>query len=431
MSADRALSAFPFLRMIQNGSPKQRDFALSQSRRHLLRAGNRCGKTAAGATRAWMHVMEPHRRLLVLAADHTSKVAVVGRELADQAPRGMLKNSDYNKVRGWKNNIIQLRNGSEIIFRSGESASMAVAGIEASGAWCDEPPDEVLYGEVSSRVAVSRGPIWLTMTPIGRPVEHIKVRVHGDPDKGIEPSEEWEETVIHLSSEDCPWRDPTSIEAQIASYMPWEVPQRVHGAWEGASIDRLFFAFDPTKHIITSVPRAAWTLAIAMDHGELAGRQIAILLAYNRMNKSVIILNEYVSTHRTTIEEDAEGIRSMLGEHGFDPSQIDHWWGDINSAGKGDGRSINQRMGDCLGVRINPPDKSAGSIMAGVHAINTGLRGGHLSVHRRCKNALKALNYWNGKNDDLKHAADALRYGLVPVLTEVLGAAQVQRLMIA
>lgn len=424
------LAAFPFLRAIRDGSPKQRDFVLSPAKRHLLRAGNRVGKTYSGAAKAWLHVMEPHRRLLVLAANHTSKVAVVGRELADMAPLGMLQNSDYDARRGWRNDLIQLRNGSEILFRSGEAAPTAIAGIEATGAWCDEPPDEVLYGEVTSRVAVTQGPIWLTMTPIGRPVEHLKTRVHGDPDRGIAPSEQWEETIIHLSHEDCPWRSPESIDAQIASYMPWEVPQRVHGAWDGLAADRLFFAFDPTKHIASNLPRADWTLSVAIDHGELAGRQIAILFAYSRSAQAVHILDEYVSSHRTTIEEDAEGIKAMLARHRLTPAHIDHWWGDINSAGKSDHRSINQRMGDCLGVRINPPDKSAGSIMAGVHAINTGFRSDTLFVHRAARSALKALNYWGGKNDDLKHAADALRYGLVPALTHVMGSAQVQRLMV-
>jgi len=411
-------------------SPLQRRFHASKHKRRLLRAGTQTGKTLAGAVEAWRHAIDcPGSIGLILAANHKAKIEVVGLKMWEVAPRHLLDPSaHYDTVRGWKHDQIRLSNGSLILFRSAESQSTAVAGLTADWLWIDEPPPKGLYGEALSRVAVRNGPAWMTFTPIGRPCEWLRLHIEGDDERGIAPTEEWEQHIIRLTSEDCPHRSPESIRAQTEGYGPWEYAQRVLAEWDGITPERVLDGLSE-ESVSASLPRLQWSVGLGIDHGELAGHEVCVLVVFERGKNLIWVLDEYVSSTSTTPEEDAHKIRQMLGRHGISPSDVDIARGDVNSVGKlGAGNKVNDLLGHALGIRVSKPGKGPGSIDFGVRLLNVALRRGHLRLHPNAKGTLKALQHWQGKDDGYKHYVDALRYVAVPILEGMYSPVEIDRL---
>jgi len=401
----------PHLRARLSLGPTAARFLRDNSARSLLRAGNRAGKTYVGSIRAWDHVLgAPGRTLLVLPADHTAKIQVIGKQLYELAPTSHLVGSDFDLRRGWRNDLIELRNGSRILFRSGEGAAKAVAGVEATGGWFDEPPSSIVLDELLARVAVSQGPVWGTLTPIGVNARPLQLRVEGDPAAGRPPGETWQQYVLPLTAEECPWRTPESIAAQLDGLAPWARAQRGEGGWEGETVDRVFTGFTE-ESVVAAVPQRSWQVLIGIDHGELAGHEVAVLVLWDPQTPQMIILDEYVNATRSDPDADVLGIREMLARHELAPRHVDNIVGDTNSAGKtAGGRTINDLMADLLGVPVHPAAKGPGSVDAGVSLLDLAMRRGLLRVHQRCVLLIRSLRHWAGADDDLKHPIDALRY---------------------
>lgn len=432
-----ALQAAPDLRFVP--SPKQQQFLETKHKRVLLRAANQVGKTTIGALKVVRYMREnPGCTVLVLAANHTAKTEVVGLALAEFASSADLEpRSDYNSTRGWRNDQMRFRNGAKAIFRSAESQSTSIAGLTVDAAWVDEPPPMKIWGEVTTRVAVRHNPngpggeMWLTFTPIGREVTWLRHIIEGDATANppTPPQEDWDQIVIQLTAQDCPHRSQASIDAQTASYGPWEYAARVLGAWEGDTPDRVFDGFDEDC-VVDRVPAGAYSTGLGLDHGELAGHEAAVLPMWNVKQKTIFVVDEYVSKSATDVDRDAKGIREMLRRHGRTPEAIDQARGDTNSAGKTrPGLKVNQLFEEALpGLRIRRPRKDRGSVEYGVRLINIAMRRGHLKVHSRCVNLIRSLRHWEGKDDDLKHILDALRYILVPIIEDMYDSDEIDRL---
>lgn len=400
-------------------SPKQEAFYRSTHKRRLVRAGNQVGKTKMCADEAWCLALGAHpykdvapapTRGLVIAADWRSYVDVVGRALFDSCPEWALEDSDYDDKRGWRNNRIRLKNGSVILFRWGGSQSTAIAGLVMDWVWIDEPPPRRLFSEAMTRVAKKGGPAFLSMTPIGRPVDWLREHVEGDEKKGIEPREEWQQIVITLTVEDCPHRTQEDIDAQLAGCLPSEMPQRRDGAWEGAVTDRAIETFTPSHVVDWDLDQMGTChIGLSADHGEKTARQTALAAAWN--DDCILIFDENASTKPTNVEDDAEEIRQMLAVHGLAPEQVDLAVGDINSAGKlARSRSVNEELGRALGIDFEPANKL--KVSDHVYEANQAFLSGRLFIHERCTGLIRCVNNWKHERryEDLKHFMDAMFY---------------------
>lgn len=401
--------------------PVAERFHRSRSKRRLIRAPNRSGKTWAGSHEAWTQAVEnPGTTGLVVAADWAGYRDVIARTMWEQAPRHLLyPESAYSPSRGWKNHHIQLTNGSSILFRSARSQTTSLAGIRASWLWADEPPPRELWGEMLSRVATDDGPVWLTFTPIGGELGWLREIVE-DPAKG------WDEYVIQLTPKDCPHRTQEDIDSQVASYGAWEMAQRARGEWEGVTLDRALEGFSEAS-VDGAVPTLEWSVGLGLDHGEGAGRENCVLILWNSAKKLLWIIDEYVSTRSTTPEEDAVCLRSMLLRHRLDPVAVDSAVGDTNSAGKGSGGRVNDLIGHALGVRVGSPSKGPGSVEWGTRLLDVALRRGQVRVHPRCGATIAAMKHWTGKEEH-KDLIDAVRYVATPILESFFRGPELDRL---
>lgn len=432
-------------------TPKQMAFHKSQSARRLLRAANQVGKSFSGSAEAWANATgsHPYRETpaapcvgWILVADLENHYPTICRKLRETEPGPMLSDATtYDTARGYRTRgrkAIELKNGSLVEFRSGKGEIVALASASVSWLWVDEVPRVEHMGEALSRVAVrrlpsgARAPVWMTFTPIGRPVDWLKKMVEGTDDEP--PTEEWEQVVIRLTPQDCPHRSPESIREQAAGYLPGEYDQRVNGAWEGVTTERLFTGWGPSRLLHDKdLPSHEVRIGMSWDHGEHAGREVCLLYAYDEEERRAWVLDECASPGRTTIDQDAMQALEMLERNGLTLASVDRLHGDVNSAGKGAShltsvnRMLEQALARCLGmppsrppVTIRSARKGPGSRLLGARVVNLALLSGRLLVSPKCEHLIQGLSHYRGgttgKDAEISHALDALRYGLVSVL---------------
>lgn len=404
----------PVTNFLETIAPKQKYFMASLYKKRLFRAANQVGKSLAGAFEAVCHAMgkHPFKKLsgkptigLIVCPSWQSYVSVVSKKMWECLPKHWIHpDSSYSVERGWKNKIIKLINGSVILFRVCGQDATSIAGTTVDWCWIDEPPEREVYSEITARLAVSNGPLWLTMTPVGTAIQWLRNMVE---------TEDWHETIMAATPEDCPHRTPESLQAQRDNCLPHEIPQRIYGEWDGIETDRIYYQFT-FDHILTNThpymsvdsPR----YAIGIDYGQEVGRQVALLLAVNPQ-KRIIVINEYISETQSDFGDDAKAIKAMLASSGLEPADIQMAIGDINSAGKDyAGRSMNKVLGDLLGIEI----KSASKQKVARHIADTAMlfQTDKLFIHEDCTSMIKSLNGWadSSKTEHLKHCIDALHY---------------------
>ena len=91
------------------------------------------------------------------------------------APGELAPGVRYTHKRGFTGSYIELRNGSTLTFVTANQDTIDLASATLDFIWVDEPPHEHIWGELVARVRKRRGVIFLTMTPIGRPVDWLRL----------------------------------------------------------------------------------------------------------------------------------------------------------------------------------------------------------------------------------------------------------------
>lgn len=410
----------------------------------MFRAPNQVGKTIAGIVEDWWHLTgrHPYRPVnldhalgYIMIADLDNAYAEFCAKMWAFAPRDQIHPScRFVPGKGFfygSRRLIVMRNGRRAEFRSGEGPVTGSSGGTAGWLHLDEPPKQGHFYEITARVLATGGPIWMTFTPVGRPVEYLRRHVEGDPEHGIAPAEPWTQIVPKLSVEDCTTvgaglqvRTQEQIDAQRAKYRGSpEYKQRVEGDWEGASEGRRLPAFTDA-HVVDDeqLPKKIDEVRLSTDHGTTVGAQVAYLLGI--AGKRVYLLDEWVGQGNTSSRDDARAMLAMLRRYGLTVHHVAKAFGDVNSAGKNQGgATMNQKLEEAfmeeLGLTSPPFPVRAprkGSVTAQERAINTKLLEREWFVHKRCKAWIKSASYYTGKEEDLKHAMDGARYGVVDLL---------------
>ena len=402
-------------------------FHSDPSRERLLRAGNQWGKSRSGSREAlwlmtgehpWREVKPPpvHGRVVTYS---WAQSVVVQKRINELVPKFMVEGYDFNDSRGFVGQKIKLINGSSLQVMTASQDSIAHAGATLDFVWIDEPPPPGLYSELLARLLVRKGTMFLTMTTVGRPIDFLIEEVN----EGRLSDHRFD-----LSVENCPHLDQEQIDDIAGKYLPHERPQRLHGHWTGEATDRYFSNFDD-RCINAEMPKGEVGLGLGIDHGEGVGKESCILVAYQKTGDHPVmwILDTYTNTTKSSIEEDAEGILEMLERNKIRPREIDLAVGDVNSAGKASGGArVNDLLTAAIASKIGtyrppftiqPPRKGKGSVAWGCRLINYAFRRGDLTIHPRATDLINSFRYWQGADDDLKHAIDATRYILSAVLS--------------
>lgn len=444
-------------------TPVGEAFHSSAADNRYIIAGSQTGKTLACAREAWMYAGDCHPFRFVPKRAGLGLIAVGSLEgtAYDGVMRALWRTRpdhliDWSRTtwngKGFVGNFIAMKNGNVVRIVSSRGGSTGAAGVGADWVWIDEPPKQARFSELLARVTQTDGHVWLSFTPFDSEqadLDWLRNYLEGDPERGT-PAESpgWDKFNMELSVAACPWMSQQQVDKIVAQTPLWVADQRLRGMWETPPVDGFFhldmaehglyenrFDMDPTR-------AGAWHYRLAVDHGELATHQGVVFLGIRKFRAEhgygveVATLGEYVNQGRTSFIEDAAGMRMVMERIArvtktprlAEPAA----WamvGDVNSAGKGmAGVSANEALAQALGVRknsIEKPDKSAGSIVAGLTALRTALdtrpsrlriaHGGDAGLS--CPLLLRAMRQHSGKDDNSKHLIDALRYGAAPFLS--------------
>ena len=444
--------------------PRQDRFLRDPSRRKLIRAGNQhSGKTTVAlyevicrclGTHPHFTTRRPPIRCWVVCARVDQSIPIQ-QKFVDLLPDGVLDNLDrFDPGAGFRNEAREavFKNGSRVKFMTTGQDSIAFAGATLDVVLFDEPPPQRIFHEANKRIMRRGGVILASLTPInGGPMDWLQELTERTPPmiKDI-----WEPltsaSFIPVGAhEPLMLDDGTVLDAAFIKRLedegdPYENPIVVHGEWNPRAQGQVFSTFNASEHVVGSIqtkPGEHWTVNIGVDHGEVAGKEAAILCFVKRIPQEegggeiVFVAAEYVGGSDITIDADAEGIIGMLARYGLDWGAVDSAWGDktttdaawrskgnrdlmaairkaMDRKKPGTGRLVTKRN-EFQQVKVGE-GRAQGSVNLGVKYVNQRiLRRGQFLVHESCKHLIKGLQEWDyHPKHPAKDIIDALRYSL-------------------
>jgi phage terminase large subunit-like protein len=443
-------------RLLFTPSPGLRAFYEEDARRSCVLAANRTGKTYHAIAKVALAAILADRasepvRLRIMAPTNKLMNDTHGRYLEHFLRGHLERGSRWDSARGFTHgNKAVTVGGSTIQLNSYEQRPDAMASASLHGVLLDEPPPPGHFEEALARVFDTDGWVWMTFTAVNRPVKWLRAIV----EDGVQAGD-WTFHQIGLSAANCPWYTEEQVQDRIreAARQPWSYRQRIEGAWEGVAIDRCFTGYSDRNQLLVHDLRVGWPrsgrvyVCLSVDHGEGAGHSHWTLLAYQpvqiggRTEAVIRVLSEWTNPERMSVEREARAVRDMVRAAGLELEHVSWAVGDTNSAGKSEGaRSMNelfeQELAKLQGRKPDQPKilfrralKGPDSVESQVARVNqlldhTAELDGWSSpslqiVTSECGRVHDALSYWSGKDDDLKHAADSLRYGTIAICVEV------------
>ena len=84
-----------------------------------------------------------------------------------------------------------------------------------------------------------------------------------------------------------------------------------------------------------------WKVSTGWDHSIAARREVCIITMYSDREKEAWAVGCYTNPKRTTILEDAQGVRALLDSLGIPTARVVASRGDVGSAGKGSAKGLS------------------------------------------------------------------------------------------
>lgn len=436
LAARRESSA---LRTIRWG-PHQDAYLRCLAREKLLRVGNQCGKTVVALAEIILLALgeHPHREnpsgpweAWVVCQTWASSVAIQ-KKFWELVPKELLdERTAFDEVNGFrtKNPTVRFKNGRIVRFKTTNQGALNLAGATVDYVLIDELTTRRIYTELRKRVMRRGGTVATSATPINAPSGWLQERAEQRRKDGspilvdlhyrftadlFVPVGGTEADRFTLGDGTVMDDDWVAEELELTAEEEREVV--CHGEWPSGDVERELRGFTSGNVFDSSSALPEFQLyALTFDHGEKAGREVALLCAWD--GRCLWVLAEYVSTAMSGLSGDAEAVRDMVGSWGLQLEHVSLAIGDINSGGQlARGMAVNDLLeGEfaalCGGVR---PFAIEGAEKAGLdHRIvllNSGFANARIRVHKDCRILLKAIREWKGQNNRLKDPIDALGY---------------------
>lgn len=432
--------------------PGQLAFLAEVGKRKLFRAGNQAqGKTTAGGAEALYRARGDHPfkvvpppptyQMVVCATEQQSQI--VQRKVWELAPKDeVAPGCVFDDAKGaflGKYPKIRFRNGSWIAFRTGGGDTRNLASDTLHHVWFDEPPEsERVFNEAQKRVLRTNGDVSITMTPVNRPVDWLKVRAEDgkirDLHFELKPEHLLFDDGTRMCLEDGTPCDEHWIEALVSETSDMEVPVVIHGGWEfrleGAYFEKVW---NPAK-MVREAPLGEYEELLGIDFGDQPGKQIVLYIMVdegggNRGYPHIHVEDEYIGlTGRETNEDDAIGVLKMLARNRTKWAALKSAMADrAHKAGRGDQKSatdLARAIARELRIdfrALNPPiwvakrgrGRGAGSVLTRSRWLHGQMARGNFTVHPRCQRLLASIpKYSPWSDDDYKDPLDGLVYGV-------------------
>jgi len=409
--------------------------------------GNRLGKTYAGCVELIHRVRhthpykETHRGPLKICviSDSMTQLVPLMAELWAMVPKDEISDKcGFEKGRGFTGKPPRLvfdkgpGAGTEVRFATYKQGASVLAGDKFHFIWLDEPPPSSIYNEVVPRLIDLRGDLLLTFTPVPNmpPMKWLRDAVESKDSIWSKHNYGLTEANVWVEGSPSPRFTQAEIDAMEEKILSFQRGMRIRGDWEpiteGAWLDHF-----SERNITTSPPPPGAVLAVGLDHGLVATKQAAMLVAMVNApeGRYVWFIDEVEEDGSTTQEQDAIAVLDMLKRNGLTYFDIDEWVGDRPT---GDGHHLKSKtnaefqhhLSRVTGLRrnqmklIRTPTKRSGSVVHGLSMLNdifgTVHRGEPMGkVHPRCTRFIEfCKNFKGDSRDPTKDAGDAGRYAL-------------------
>jgi phage terminase large subunit-like protein len=299
---------------------KQLAFHKSQADSRWIIAGNRAGKTEAGAREAafFLTGLHPYRRGQirrpnvgwVITVDRQTALTVLLPKLLKFLPPELVRKVNRGDIPS-----VHMEDGSEVYFRSFGQGWQAFQSAAIDWAWFDEECPQDVYGEVMVRLIDHQGPHWATMTPLMG-----KTWVFREIEKGAAAS--------GGDTEIFRWRtqENTTLSAQRIEKTMARVPAHLRAAREsGEFVDMeglVWPQFHEPTHMVDEfeLPRH-WPIVNAIDPGY--DHPFAAVLGAKDDDGGLVIWKSYKRAG-ALVSQHAKALMDIYREHA--PWAIDEAW---------------------------------------------------------------------------------------------------------
>lgn len=455
-----ALSALSHLRTMAEDAPTrwlawlpiQHGFLDDTSKVKLVRAGNQYfGKTSILCEEIRRRGEQCHpdpdmrypRRMLCISPSTPQSVSFQ-KKLWECLNRSLLDvKTQFDPVLGFRGRYpaVRWKNGTVLLFKSGEAGAISFAGETVDDVFIDEPTTRVIFMEASRRILRRNGYLIMGFTPVNarEPLDFLRLACEA----GIISEHHTDlvpEAMIPVGHTEPITVGGRPVDAEYIEeqrgLMGQDAAVRLDGAWETPTDGQAFPAFDPRLggvHIVSDVPQDLdLELWVGIDHGERDHKQCAVLAGIRRggLYPEIWVLDEYIGEGLTTPEEDAAGILAMLSRWGQTWTDLKGAVGDkvhdVRRVTRSVARKSNADLQVALARRLNrapgnlaPPIRQAkrgrgggrGSVDRGVRWLHTCmLRPDGFHIHERCTRGILSLSRWAWEDDEFKDWIDGLRY---------------------
>ena len=374
----------------------QRQFHSSDARFRTLIAGRRGGKTLAGTVEAlrWADTKAQEKgkptRGMIIAPTYPMLKDVNIPTFLDWCPSHTVKS--WNK----QDHRIQLVNGSEITFRSGDNPDR-LRGVGLDWVWFDEASFmnrevwEVVYPALTDR----GGYAWITTTPQGYDWVYdgfYKPAINGDEDY-----ETW-----RYATEENPYIDKLLIEKAKQDLSDAMFRQEYLASFE--KFEGLIYPdFEEEMHIKEPPEKKPTDIFfVSLDVGW--NHPTAILLAKEDVNHNLYIMDEVREQH-LDVKGISNQLQSLLVRNGLQKVNVSEFV--IDPASKGTQQTSGMSIYDQLleeGWAFVPGNND---VMAGINRVTRLLREKTVFISRKCEDLIDEIRGYHWRK--WKEGSDADR----------------------
>jgi phage terminase large subunit-like protein len=398
-------------------------------RQRALIAGNRTGKTLAGAYETMLHLtglypdwwtgrrFDPRkmgRGVRAWAAGDTSTTA---RDIIQHALMGPMGEWGTGMIPGdriydtrnragvpgaldtvWINHKSGKR--SQIQFKSYDQGRKGFQGTEIDLFWPDEECPQDIYGEGLTRTMTTDGIVMLTFTPLSGMTPVVLDFLPG----GRPPEEQGDRHVTMLGWDDAPHLDDGAKTELLAAYPAHEREARSKGIPMLGS-GKIYMTPEDDFLVQPFAIPDHWLQVYGLDVGW--NRTACIWAAWDRERDIVYLTSEHYAgeqvpaLHVAAIKGRGTWIRGVI-----DPAS--------RGRSQKDGTQLLEQYRE-MGLDLETADNG---VESGIHVVNTRLQSGRLKVFATCQNFL--VEYRLYRRDEKGHVVkqndhlmDAARYLLM------------------
>lgn len=431
----------------------------SDRRPFLYRAGQRQGKTTAGAAELiWRcqghHPFKPVKRapvrcaLITMSAQQGIEIQRVLHDLIPQ--EDLVPGQVFSSRTGYRGHrpVVEFKNGSSIAIYSNGQGAGALAGSEYDFILLDEPPSQEVYDEALARVRNTGGLVGVTLTPINGPplpwlqklAEEGKVADYHSPltpDSQVSPLT----GLPRLTKDGRAW-DAHFIADLRENTNMLIAPITIDGEWERRTEGQFFGCFDPHRHISSILPNVTleWFLGVDFASADRELGMAAVLTGVEtyldlkkRKQTKLYIHDEVILPGTTSMEVFAGGIIKSLTDRGLQWKDLDGVYADNPIQSRyvtTSKRELSKWIGRTIEVNadyLRPKILSAKEGLGGSNVTRRTkdvrcrwlygeIAADRVRIHPRCKTIIEGLEKWDyGDRHPLKDGLDAMMYGIKPL----------------